>query len=580
MKKGVLKRLIGYSKKETLFLVFGFVFALVSVAATLFIPIIVGKAMDYMPKANAVDFPRIMNLIYILIALVSLGALANYAMNYVINTVIYRLVNNLRKESFARLSNLPISYIDGHIHGDILSKITLDIDQISDGMIQAFTQFFSGILTICFTLGFMLVISWSIALVVVVLTPLSLICASMIAKMSYKVFKEQSMIKGEMSGLMNEMLENQHLIVAYDYQDNSINRFKEVNLKLHKCGVKAQFLSSLVNPTTRFINALVYASVGIFGALLAIKGSISVGTLFVFLSYASSYTKPFNEISGVVAELQNSFASARRVFALIDEEGLVEDLNAIELQASGNFKIDKVSFSYQEDEPLIQDFNLDVTKGQMVAIVGPTGCGKTTMINLLMRFYDVKGGAIYLDGININTIKRNSLRGNIGMVLQDTWLFQGTIYENIAYAKVSATREEVIEASKQSYAHNFIMRMPNGYDTTISDAAGLSTGEKQLLCIARLMLKSPNILILDEATSNIDTRTEILVQKAFAKLMKGRTTFIIAHRLQTIKEADVILVMKNGNVVESGTHKTLLKRKQFYSELYYAQFVGDTKNIE
>lgn len=570
-----LKRIISYSKKEAWLLIIAFIFAMISVAATLFIPVIVGKAIDAMVEKNNVDFDLVMKIIYALLGTLSIGALANYLLNFIIYDVIYKLVYRMRNDAFFKITNLAIAYIDHHIHGDILSRITTDIDQISDGMLQTFTQLLSGVLTIAFTLGFMISISWPIALVVIVLTPLSLICASLIAKLSYKVFKEQSKIKGEMSGLMNEMFEQSHLVVAYDYQDNSIARFKEINQRLHKCGVKAQFLSSLVNPTTRFINALVYASVGVTGALFAIKGLISVGTLYIFLSYASSYTKPFNEISGVVAELQNSLASAKRVFELLDEEIEHEEPNLVNVKdVLGNIKIENVAFSYNKDKPLIQNFNLDVQKGDLIAIVGPTGCGKTTFINLLMRFYDIDSGHIYLDNYDTAKITKKSLRNNIGMVLQDTWLFQGTIYDNIAYAKDGATRDEVIEASKRSYAHNFIMRMPNGYDTIISDAEGLSVGQKQLLCIARLMLVLPNILILDEATSNIDTRTEILVSNAFNNLMQGRTTFMIAHRLQTIKSATKIIVMKNGSIIETGTHNELLEKNGFYAELYNSQFAS------
>lgn len=574
-KKHDLRKLLKYSYKQAWLLGIAVLLAVIMVASVLLSPIVIGKAIDLMVEENSIDFVMIQEYLYILIGLAVIGFCSEYFMNFIVYSIVYRSMNTVRKEVFFMIEHFSISYIDQHLHGDLLSRITQDVEQVTDGLLQAFTQMIAGILTILFTLTFMFVISWPIAIVVVCLTPLSLISASLIARFSYKIFKEQSRLRGDMSGYMNEMFENQALVVAYDYQQKNIEKFTQINQELHKYGVRAQFMSALINPTTRFINALVYAAVGVTGAIIAIRGDLTVGVLFVFLSYAISYTKPFNEISGVVAELQNAKSSARRIGEVLDHPLEKEIGSVLEIERiKGDISFKQVYFRYLSNKPLIEDFNLNVKAGQMVAIVGPTGCGKTTLINLLMRFYDVNEGGIFLDDININDIHRDSLRSHIGMVLQDTWLFQGTIFENIAYAKEHATKEEVIEAAKKSYAHDFIMRLPKGYDTIVSDAEGLSIGQKQLLCIARLMLKLPSVLILDEATSNIDTRTEQLVQKAFQNLMIGRTSFVIAHRLQTIQEADIIIVMKNGRLIEQGNHKDLLEQKALYYDLYNSQFTN------
>lgn len=575
MKNKTLKRLLNLIKPYTPLIIITILCAVITVVSTLYSTIIIGKSIDKMLKANNVNFEAIKKYLIELIVLSTSNVIFLYIMYFINNTIIYKLIGQLRKETFLKLHKVPISYLDRHPSGDIISRIITDIDAITDGLIQAFTELFTGVLTILFTLGFMFYLSWQLALVVLVLTPLSLITASFIAKKSYKVFKAQATLKGELSALANEMLDNQRVLITYNYNDNAIERYNEINQKLHKVGIKAQLLSGLVNPSTRLCNALVYAAVGVFGAYLCVKNpAFGVGsTLYVFLSYASSYTKPFNTISNVVSELQNSLASGRRVFEFLDEDTIKERENASnEFHAEGNLSINNVSFRYVENKPLIENFNLNVKTGQTIAIVGPTGCGKTTFINLIMRFYDINSGDIKLDNTSIYDMTRTALRDNIGMVLQDTWLFRGSIYENIAYGKMDATREEVIEASKKAFADDFIRKMPNGYDTIVNDDDGLSIGQKQLLCIARLMLKLPKILILDEATSNIDTRTEILVQDAFKNLMKGRTSFVIAHRLQTIKNADIILVMKNGNVIESGNHETLLAQKGFYYTLYNSQF--------
>lgn len=575
MNNSTFKRLLKLIKPYYGLLFLSILCALIAIASSLYSPIVIGEAIDILIGKNEVKFSDLYQKIYILIGLALANAIFLYLMYFVNNTIIYKLVSKLRKETFLQIHNLPISYLDRHLSGDIISRIITDIDSITDGLLQAFTELFTGMLTISFTLVFMFIISWQTALIVLILTPMSLLTSTFIARKSFKTFKEQARIKGELSALSNEMLDNQRILITYNYNDDNIKRYDEINKQLHKVGLKAQMLNALVNPSTRLCNAIVYAAVGVYGAIACVKSPdiLNVGTLYVFLSYASSYTKPFNAISNVISELQNSLASGKRVFEFLDEKKITERENAIvEFNANGNIKIENVSFSYMKEKPLIQNFNLDVKEGQTIAIVGPTGCGKTTFINLLMRFYEINDGSIYLNDTSIYDLTRDALRNNIGMVLQDTWLFRGTIFDNIAYGKMGASKEEVIEASKKAFAHDFITKMPNGYDTIVNDDDGLSIGQKQLLCIARLMLKLPKILILDEATSNIDTRTEILIQEAFKELMKGRTSFIIAHRLQTIKNADKILVMKDGNIIESGTHKELLNKQGFYYTLYNSQF--------
>lgn len=494
------------------------------------------------------------------------------------NIVTQKTVKDLRIASFSKINEVPLRYIDSNPHGDIINRVVNDIDLISDGLLQGFTQLFTGIVTIVGTLLFMLSINVSIALVVVLVTPLSLFVASFIAKKSHNSFKVQSATRGELSGYIEEMLGNQKVVKAFSYEDEAEEKFKEINARLYESGVKSQFYSSLTNPSTRFVNGIVYAAVGIIGALLAIKGKLTIGDISCFLSYANQYTKPFNEISGVVTELQTAFASAKRVFNLLDElPETPEDKDAISLvKADGYLEINNVNFSYSENKKLIENLNLKVKPGNRIAIVGPTGCGKTTIINLLMRFYDVTSGEIKVDNTNITHLTREGLRRNFGMVLQDTWLYSGTVKENIAYGKADATDEEIIEAAKAAHAHNFIMRLPNGYDTLINDdGSNISQGQKQLLCIARVMLTKPPMLILDEATSSIDTRTEIYIQKAFDKMMEGRTSFIVAHRLSTIKEADRILVMNAGKIIEQGKHEQLLAANGFYANLYNSQFVKE-----
>ena len=483
------------------------------------------------------------------------------------------MIRDLRIDTFAKINRVPVSYIDSHSYGDLLSRIITDIDTVAEGLLQTFTEALTGIITIIFTLVFMLRLNYKIGLLVVALTPLSLIGATFIAKMSFKTFKAQAEVKGRLTGFVNEMVENQAVIKVYGREDANTKTFDEIDEELYKYGINAQFYSSLANPITRFVNAIIYLCVATFGAIDVVSGGLKVGMLSTFLSYASSYTKPFNSISSVATELQNSFASLRRVFELLDAKELPDESNLKEIEnIDGEIAFKDVFFSYKSDVSLIEKFSIDCKKGEQIAIVGPTGCGKTTLINLLMRFYDINSGDITVDSKSIYQIKRKSLRSHMGMVLQDTWLFKGTVKENIAYGKDNATNEEIIDAAKRAYAHEFIMQLPHGYDTIISDSDGMSTGQKQLLCIARLMLRIPNVLILDEATSNIDTRTEILISKAFKEMMAGRTTFIIAHRLSTIKNADLILVMKDGNIIEQGNHDELIKKNGFYADLYNSQF--------
>ncbi|CUQ34571.1 ABC transporter [Clostridium paraputrificum] len=578
MDKQVVKRLLKFTKPYIGYLIMALICALFSVTFTLLGPVLIGKGIDLIIGPNNVDFNGILKIIVILMATIILGALFQWLMGLYTNIVTQKTVKDLRIASFSKINEVPLRYIDSNPHGDIINRVVNDIDLISDGLLQGFTQLFTGIVTIVGTLLFMLSINVSIALVVVLVTPLSLFVASFIAKKSHNSFKVQSATRGELSGYIEEMLGNQKVVKAFSYEDEAEEKFKEINARLYESGVKSQFYSSLTNPSTRFVNGIVYAAVGIIGALLAIKGKLTIGDISCFLSYANQYTKPFNEISGVVTELQTAFASAKRVFNLLDElPETPEDKDAISLvKADGYLEINNVNFSYSENKKLIENLNLKVKPGNRIAIIGPTGCGKTTIINLLMRFYDVTSGEIKVDNTNITHLTREGLRRNFGMVLQDTWLYSGTVKENIAYGKADATDEEIIEAAKAAHAHNFIMRLPNGYDTLINDdGSNISQGQKQLLCIARVMLTKPPMLILDEATSSIDTRTEIYIQKAFDKMMEGRTSFIVAHRLSTIKEADRILVMNAGKIIEQGKHEQLLAANGFYANLYNSQFVKE-----
>lgn len=573
--KQTLKRILKCIKKYSVLVVFSLICAAVSVVLTLYAPILMGNGVDKIVGAGNVDFDGLKAVLVKLVVVVAITAIAQWLMNIINNRITYKVVNDVRTMAFDKLSRLPLSYVDSHTHGDIVSRIIADVDQFSDGLLMGFTQLFTGVMTIVGTLVFMLSINRIITVVVVVITPVSLFAASFIAKKTYNMFKKQSEIKGELTSIVNEMVENQKVVTAFSMEDRVNDRFNEVNDRLNVAGLKATFFSSTTNPVTRFVNSLVYTGVGIIGAVMAIKGRITVGQLSSFLSYANQYTKPFNEISGVVTELQNAMASAARVFELIDEEAEIADKsNAVVLKdVSGSVKLTNVDFSYDKSKELIKDLNLDVKPGARIAIVGPTGCGKSTVINLLMRFYDVDSGSIAVSGHDIKDVTRHSLRENYGMVLQETWLKSGTIKENIAYGRPDATDEEIIEAAKQSHAHSFIKRLPKGYDTVITEDGGnLSQGQKQLLCITRVMLDLPPMLILDEATSSIDTRTEIRIQRAFNKMMKGRTSFVVAHRLSTIKESDVILVMKDGHIIEQGNHETLLAMNGFYTNLYNSQF--------
>lgn len=573
--KQTLKRILKCIKKYSVLVVFSLICAAVSVVLTLYAPILMGNSVDKIVGAGNVDFDGLKAVLVKLVVVVAITAIAQWLMNIINNRITYKVVNDVRTMAFDKLSRLPLSYVDSHTHGDIVSRIIADVDQFSDGLLMGFTQLFTGVMTIVGTLVFMLSINRIITVVVVVITPVSLFAASFIAKKTYNMFKKQSEIKGELTSIVNEMVENQKVVTAFSMEDRVNDRFNEVNDRLNVAGLKATFFSSTTNPVTRFVNSLVYTGVGIIGAVMAIKGRITVGQLSSFLSYANQYTKPFNEISGVVTELQNAMASAARVFELIDEEAEMADKSdAVVLKdVSGSVKLTDVDFSYDKSKELIKDLNLDVKPGARIAIVGPTGCGKSTVINLLMRFYDVDSGSIAVSGHDIKDVTRHSLRENYGMVLQETWLKSGTIKENIAYGRPDATDEEIIEAAKQSHAHSFIKRLPKGYDTMITEDGGnLSQGQKQLLCITRVMLDLPPMLILDEATSSIDTRTEIRIQRAFNKMMKGRTSFVVAHRLSTIKESDVILVMKDGHIIEQGNHETLLAMNGFYTNLYNSQF--------
>ena len=576
-RKDTFRKILKYIKKYRFSVVLSLLFAAVTVALTLYIPILTGRAIDYIVGPGNVDFAAVGKVLVTIVIVILLTAAAQWIMNVCNNRITYHVVQDIRRDAFAKIEILPLKYIDGHSNGEIVSRVIADVDQFADGLLMGFTQLFTGVMTIVGTLCFMLSVNGMITLVVILITPVSLFVASFIAKKTYSMFKLQSETRGEQTALIEEAIGNQKVVKAFGHEEETKARFDEINGRLQKCSLRAIFFSSLVNPCTRFVNSLVYTGVGIAGALAAIGGIISVGQLACFLTYANQYTKPFNEISGVVTELQNAIACAARIFELIEEKPQSPDReNAAELsEAEGRVELEQVYFSYNPEQKLIENFNLKVEPGQRVAIVGPTGCGKTTVINLLMRFYDVDSGEIRVDGTETRDLTRKSLRQNYGMVLQDTWLRNGTIRENIAMGRPDATEEEIVEAAKASHAHSFIKRLPKGYDTVISeDGDNLSQGQKQLLCITRVMLCLPPMLILDEATSSIDTRTEIRIQKAFATMMKGRTSFIVAHRLSTIREADIILVMKDGNIVEQGNHKELLQKGGFYAELYNSQFAG------
>ena len=570
-----LKEVICRLGRYRIFLVFSILLATVSVALTLYIPKLTGHAVDYVIGKGKVNFPGVIQVMIQIGVCTLITALAQWLMNVCNNKMTYQMVQDIRNEAFDKIEQLPLKYIDGHPYGEVVSRVIADVDQFSDGLLMGFTQLFTGIATIIGTFCFMLSVNVSITFVVVLITPVSFFVANFIAKKTFRMFRLQSEIRGEQTGLIDEMIGNQKVVQAFGRGEDVTERFDEVNKRLQEASLRATFFSSITNPATRFVNSLVYTGVGITGAFAVVRGAMSVGQLSSFLSYANQYTKPFNEISGVVTEFQNAIACAQRVFTLIDEEPQIpEPEHAVHLtDIDGNVKVEDVSFSYLPGQHLIEDFNLEVKPGQRIAIVGPTGCGKTTLINLLMRFYDVNAGSIKVEDIDIREMTRKSLRAGYGMVLQETWLKTGTIRENIAMGRPDATEEEIVEAAKASHIHNYIRRLPKGYDTWITeDGGGLSQGQKQLLCIARVMLCRPPMLILDEATSSIDTRTEIKIQQVFAKLMEGRTTFIVAHRLSTIREADVILVMKDGKIIEQGNHEVLMKKEGFYHHLYESQF--------
>ncbi len=571
--KQTINKVLSYTAKYKIRIFFSIIFAAATVVLSLAIPVIIGRAIDLITKKNEVDLSAILQKLLLVAVFTGINALLQWLMNTINNKVTFKVVCDIRNEAFGKIQTLPLSYIDSHSHGDIVSRIIADADQFADGLLMGFTQLFTGVLTIIGTLGFMLSINVKIALLVVVLTPLSLFVARFIANNTYNHFKAQSKIRGEQTAVIEEYIGNQKIVQAFGYEDESLKMFDEINDRLTTASVKAVFFSSLTNPCTRFINSIIYAVVVIAGGIGVIKGLLSVGSLSCLLSYANQYTKPFNEISGVITELQNALACASRLFELIEQPSELQDNDKCIENVQGRVELKNVNFSYSADKKLIQNFNLHVKKGQRVAIVGPTGCGKTTLINLLMRFYDVDSGSITVDGYNIYDIKRSSLRSNYGMVLQETWLKSGTVRDNIIMGKPNATQEEIEQAAKATHAHTFIKRLPDGYDTIVSDTnSGLSQGQKQLLCITRIMLSIPPMLILDEATSSIDTRTEMRIQRSFAKMMNGRTSFIVAHRLSTIKEADIILVMKDGNIIEQGSHDELLALNGFYTNLYNSQF--------
>ena len=570
-----VKKVIIRIKKYWVFLILSIIMATITVASSLYVPILVGNAIDYIIGPSNVNFRLIAQILAEIGVVIGITALSQWIMNICNNKITYHVTRDIRDEAIEKIEHLPLKYIDGHSYGEIVSRVIADVDQFADGLLMGFTQFFSGVMTILGTLGFMLSINVKITLVVVLITPVSFFVASFIAKRTYKMFKLQSETRGEQTALIDEMIGGQKVVSAYCHEEEAVRHFDEINDRLQKYSLNAIFFSSITNPSTRFVNSLVYAGVAVTGAISAIYGRLTVGQLSCFLSYANQYTKPFNEISGVVTELQNAIACASRVFELIEEEPeAAESSNAVNLEnVDGRVDLSDVEFSYVPDKKLIEDFNLHVKKGQKIAIVGPTGCGKTTIINLLMRFYDVNSGSIDVSGVDIRELTRRSLRACYGMVLQDTWLKSGTIRENIIMGRPDATEEEIIEAAKAAHSHGFIKRLPNGYDTVIGEDGGsLSQGQKQLLCITRVMLCHPPMLILDEATSSIDTRTEIKIQNAFNKLMEGRTSFIVAHRLSTIQSADVILVMKDGHIIEQGNHEELLAKNGFYKKLYESQF--------
>lgn len=573
--KKTINRVLQLIRPYTYLVVSILVLAAVTVAATLYSPILIGKGVDCMIEKGLVSFPDLKLVLIQLAVVTAISAISQWVMSLLTNKMTYKIVDDIRRRVFAHMEILPLRYMDAHQPGDAISRISTDVDQFSDGLLMGFTQLFSGVMTILGTLGFMISIDGRITLIVVLITPLSFFVANFIAKRTFTMFRLQSETRAEMTSLVEEMVGNQKVVKAFAYEKEAEEQFDDINQRLQSCSLKATFFSSITNPSTRFVNGLVYTGVGIFGAFSAIQGRITVGQLSSFLNYANQYTKPFNEISGVVTELQNALACAGRIFHFLDEEPVPEnaaDAKTLD-QVEGRVRFEDVSFSYTSEVPLIEHMNLEVKPGQRVAIVGPTGCGKTTVINLLMRFYDINKGKITLDGVPIQDLTWESLRSSYGMVLQETWLKTGTIRDNISYGKPDATREEVIEAAKQAHAHSFIKRLPKGYDTVMGEDGGsLSQGQKQLLCIARLMLLKPPVLILDEATSSIDTMTEIRIQKAFQKLMEGRTSFVVAHRLSTIKESDVILVMKDGHILETGKHEELLEKKGFYAQLYQSQF--------
>lgn len=570
-----LKKVLRYMKRYWFFLGVSVVLAAITVASTLYLPLLIGEAVDFIVRKGNVDFAGVFSVLKKMGVVIGVTALAQWIMNVCNNKMTYQIVRDIRNEAFQKIEVLPLKYIDGHAHGEIVSRLVADVDQFADGLLMGFTQLFTGVITILGTLGFMLTVNVGITLVVLLVTPVSLFVAAFIAKRTFRMFKLQSETRGEQTALIDEMIGNQKVVQAFNHEDEALEKFDEINGRLQHYSLQAIFFSSITNPATRFVNSLVYTGVGITGALAAINGVMSVGQLACFLSYANQYTKPFNEISGVVTELQNAIACAGRVFELIEEKPQVPEAeHAVTLtDMEGKVDLKKVFFSYHPEQKLIENLNLSVRPGQRVAIVGPTGCGKTTVINLLMRFYEVNSGSICVEDTDIQEMTRKSLRAGYGMVLQETWLRAGTIRDNITIGKPEATDEEIIAAAKACHAHSFIKRLPDGYDTVISEDGGsLSQGQKQLLCITRVMLCKPPMLILDEATSSIDTRTEIKIQNAFAKLMEGRTSFIVAHRLSTIREADTILVMKDGKIIEQGTHETLLAQKGFYEKLYQSQY--------
>ena len=574
-RKGTLKKVLHYIRPYWFLVGLSVLLAAVTVAASLYIPILTGNAVDLIVGPGNVEFGGILKILVRIGVVIGLAALSQWIMSLINNRITYRVVRDIRNQAFRKIQILPLKYIDSHPAGEVVSRVIADVDQFADGLLMGFTQLFSGVITILGTLCFMLSVNVLITVVVVVITPVSLVVAAFIAKRTYDMFRLQSQVRGEQTGFVEEMVGSQKVVQAFGREKASLEKFDEINERLRQCSLRAIFFSSITNPSTRFVNSLVYTGVGIVGALSVVNGNLSVGQLSAFLSYANQYTKPFNEISGVVTELQNALACAGRVFELIEEQPQIPDASDARTlgEAQGQVTVKDVAFSYRPEQPLIEHFNLEVQPGQRVALVGPTGCGKTTVINLLMRFYDVNQGAIQVDGTDIRDITRHSLRKNYGMVLQETWLRRGTIRENIAYGKPDATLEEVVEAAKAAHAHSFIKRLPQGYDTVIGEDGGsISQGQKQLLCIARVMLCLPPMLILDEATSSIDTRTEIRIQKAFQKMMKGRTSFIVAHRLSTIRDADVILVMRDGHIIEQGNHETLLEKGGFYAQLYNSQF--------